>query len=624
MATAPGPLYAFPWESWGECGKYALLLPFAAAVVLGRDDGDNWAWHMCVIAVARYVHAQLWISISRLHRLTSKTRIQARSVGFKQVDREDHWDDYIILQALIMTLVHWCPGLGFKGFPVWGSWVGMAQLLLLHAGPTEFIYYWLHRALHHHSLYSRYHSHHHASFVTEPITGSVHPFMEHLMYTANFAVPLLGTWACGGGSVAMFYAYLLGFDFMNAVGHCNWEFVPRQIFRALPFLKYMVYTPSFHSLHHSKVHVNFCLFMPIYDYAYGTLDESSWDLHERASLGVAVPDVAPDTVFLAHGTELLSMFHLPFALRSFSSVPFVPRWFLWPMYPVAALTVVLLRLFGTVFTQDKFSIGHLKGETWVTPAFAFQFFLKREHSFINRQIAGAIRQADARGVRVFGLGALNKAEFVNGGGVLFTKHLPDLRIRVVHGNTLTAAAILQKLPEGVREVFLTGSTSKLGRAIALYLAERDVRVRMYTTSEERYRAIADEVEPKRRHLLSRHDRLADGKDVEHWVVGKWLTAKEEQVAAPGTTFHQFVVPPLEGTRKDCVFTQLPAFRLPQKKTRGVKACEMTMPRGCVHACHAGALVHGLEGWDHNEVGRIDHTKIDTCWEAAMRHGFELV
>lgn len=43
--------------------------------------------------------------------------------------------------------------------------------LILHMGPTEWIYYWFHRALHHHYLYSRYHSHHHASFVTEPVSG---------------------------------------------------------------------------------------------------------------------------------------------------------------------------------------------------------------------------------------------------------------------------------------------------------------------------------------------------------------------------------------------------------------------------------------------------------------------
>ena len=38
----------------------------------------------------------------------------------------------------------------------------------------------------------------------------VHPFMEHLMYTVNFAIPLLGTWLAGGASLAMLYAYLLG------------------------------------------------------------------------------------------------------------------------------------------------------------------------------------------------------------------------------------------------------------------------------------------------------------------------------------------------------------------------------------------------------------------------------
>jgi hypothetical protein len=74
--------------------------------------------------------------------------------------------------------------------------------------------------------WQKYHSHHHASFVPEAITGSVHPFMEHLMYTANFAIPLLGPWFCGGASIAMFYAYLLGFDLLNIIGHCNFEFFP--------------------------------------------------------------------------------------------------------------------------------------------------------------------------------------------------------------------------------------------------------------------------------------------------------------------------------------------------------------------------------------------------------------
>ena len=64
------------------------------------------------------------------------------------------------------------------------------------------------------------------------------------------------------------------------------------------------------------------------------------------------------------------------------------------------------------------------------------------------------------------------------------------------------------------------------------------------------------------------------------MVGKHLSAKEQRHAPPGTTFHQFVVPPIAAARSDCAYTELPAFRLP-KAARGLRSCEMTMPRGCV-------------------------------------------
>lgn len=67
-------------------------------------------------------------------------------------------------------------------------------------------------------------------------------------------------------------------------------------------------------------------------------------------------------------------------------------------------------------------------------------------------------------------------EALNGGGTLFVQKHPNLRVRVVHGNTLTAAVILNEIPKDVKEVFLTGATSKLGRAIALYLCRRGIRV----------------------------------------------------------------------------------------------------------------------------------------------------
>jgi predicted amino acid dehydrogenase len=48
--------------------------------------------------------------------------------------------------------------------------------------------------------------------------------------------------------------------------------------------------------------------------------------------------------------------------------------------------------------------------------------------------------------------------------------------------------------------------------------------------------------------------------------------------------------------------------------------QYTMDRGVVHACHAGGIVHMLEGWTHHEVGAIDVDRIDVVWKAAIKHG----
>lgn len=127
---------------------------------------------------------------------------------------------------------------------VWWDTKGIALVVIIHTGPVEFLYYWLHRALHHHFLYSRYHSHHHASIVTEPITAVIHPFAEELAYFGLFAIPLLTAVYVGMGSIAAFVGYLFYIDLMNYLGHCNFEIVPNWLFAMFPPLKYLMYTPS--------------------------------------------------------------------------------------------------------------------------------------------------------------------------------------------------------------------------------------------------------------------------------------------------------------------------------------------------------------------------------------------
>lgn len=47
-------------------------------------------------------------------------------------------------------------------------------------------------------------------------------------------------------------------------------------------------------------------------------------------------------------------------------------------------------------------------------------------------------------------------------------------------------------------------------------------------------------------------------------------------------------------------------------------------RGLIHACHAGGVVHFLEGWTHHEVGAIEVDRMDVVWEAAHKHGIKPV
>lgn len=49
-----------------------------------------------------------------------------------------------------------------------------------------------------------------------------------------------------------------------------------------------------------------------------------------------------------------------------------------------------------------------------------------------------------------------------------------------------------------------------------------------------------------------------------------------------------------------------------------------LQRGAIHACHAGGVVHLLEGWSHHEVGAIDVDRIDVVWNAALKHGLKLL
>ncbi|KAJ8500047.1 hypothetical protein OPV22_010599 [Ensete ventricosum] len=610
------PLSSWPWENMGSY-KYVLYGPLVAEAACEWRDGRSvgWSLHLLILFGLRSLTYQLWYSFTNMLFFTRKRRVINQGVDFKQIDNEWDWDNFLILQALLGSIIsHHAPPL--EDLPILGL-KGCIIALLLHVGVSEPVFYLANRCFHGGSLFTHYHSIQHASPVPTPMTAGFGTPLEHLVLGAVMAAPLLGAFLMGCGSVGLVYGYVFVFDFLRCMGYSNVEVFPVRLLQALPFLRYLIYSPTYLSLHHKEKNCNFCLFMPLFDILGKTLNSKTWDLQREISAGKN--DRVPDFVFLAHVVDIFSSVHVPFVLRSASSMPFFTNPLLFFLWPLAFFSMLVMWALSKTFLLSFYNLRGRLHQTWVVPRFGFQYFLPFARKGINNQIELAILRADKMGVKVLSLAALNKNESLNGGGTLFVSKHPDLRVRVVHGNTLTAAVMLNEIPRDVKEVFLTGATSKLGRAIALYLCRKNIRVLMLTLSAERFLNIQKEAPAECQHHLVQVTKYQAAQNCKTWIVGKWISPREQRWAPPGTHFHQFVVPPIIGFRRDCSYGSLAAMRLP-KDVEGLGSCEYTMERGVVHACHAGGVVHYLEGWTHHEVGAIDVDRIDVVWRAALKHG----
>ena len=175
--------------------------------------------------------------------------------------------------------------------------------------------------------------------------------------------------------------------------------------------------------------------------------------------------VAADVVFLGHPAELSdcwALWLLPYPLderwrRPWWSVP------LWPLHYLVGYYTCNFRqkLFGdsaSFFKCDDVVYDGLRMQTWTAAHFGRHFVTSK--CAVRRNIEAAARNADSTGVKVLCLGALNKAESINGGGLGVVQALgPHRSLSVIHGNHLTAAAVVETTHQCFGEqakVFLTG------------------------------------------------------------------------------------------------------------------------------------------------------------------------
>ncbi|CBI16766.3 unnamed protein product, partial [Vitis vinifera] len=233
MASKPGILTDWPWKSLGSF-KIQYYYIYSLIIKDGKERDPVYVLFFLFL-LWRTLHNQIWISLSRYRTAKGNNRIVDKSNKFEQVDRESNWVDQILLNRILFYVGYMIlPGAAHM--PLWRT-DGVLLTILLHMGPVEFLYYWLHRALHHHYLYSRYHSHHHSSIVTEPITSVIHPFAEHLAYFILFSIPLLAGIFMGKISITTIFGYISYIDFMNNMGHCNLELIPKMLFSIFPLLQ---------------------------------------------------------------------------------------------------------------------------------------------------------------------------------------------------------------------------------------------------------------------------------------------------------------------------------------------------------------------------------------------------
>ncbi|KAK4761180.1 hypothetical protein SAY87_006073 [Trapa incisa] len=616
MASQPGILTEWPWAPLGSF-KYIILAPWVvhgAYQFMAKGPGERDLSYFIVFPflLSRVLHNQIWISLSRHRTAKGKNRILDRGIEFEQVDRESNWDDQIILNGILLYIgLTTIPSAAH--LPFWRAG-GVLVTILLHAGPVEFLYYWLHRALHHHFLYSRYHSHHHSSIVTEPITSVIHPFAEHLAYFTLFAIPILATVYLRTASIVSFVGYISYIDLMNNMGHCNFEIIPRWLFIVFPPIKYLMYTPSFHSLHHTQFRTNYSLFMPFYDYIYGTMDTSSDSTYETS---LQKSEDSPDVVHLTHLTNLHSIYHLRLGLASLASRPQISEsmWLPVLLWPITVTVLIFTWVYDQSVVLERNSFNKFNLQSWVLPRFNVHYLLKDRKEAINTLIEKAILDANEKGARVLSLGVLNQAKKLNGYGELYVKRHKKLRLKLVDGSSLAAAIVVKSIPKGTTRVMLCGNLNKVAFAIANALCRIGIQLFVANKDTERLKAGIDG-----KYGCTIVSTTTYSPKV--WIVGDGLTEAEQLRASPGTIFMPFSPFPPKQIRKDCFYHVPPAMLIPSA-FKNMHSCENWLGRRLMSAWRIAGIIHAMEGWEGHECGQIIFD-IEMVWEAALRHGFHPV
>ena len=125
----------------------------------------------------------------------------------------------------------------------------------------DFLYYWMHRAMHTRWLLKHVHGIHHRVLSPWAITGN---YMHPLEYVLTGSLMFMGP-ALLGSHVIVLWLWVIFRQWEAAEGHCGYAF-PWSPTHWLPFSHGALH----HDFHHARVRGNYAGFLPVWDKLFGT------------------------------------------------------------------------------------------------------------------------------------------------------------------------------------------------------------------------------------------------------------------------------------------------------------------------------------------------------------------
>ena len=142
--------------------------------------------------------------------------------------------------------------------PAW--WVVAVQVVLF-IYLDDFLYYWMHRAMHTRLLLKHVHGWHHRVLTPLAITGH---YMNPVEYVLTGSLAFVGP-ALLGSHIVTLWLWIAFRQWEASEGHCGYAF-PWSPTRWLPFSHGALH----HDFHHARVRGNYAGFLPLWDRLFGT------------------------------------------------------------------------------------------------------------------------------------------------------------------------------------------------------------------------------------------------------------------------------------------------------------------------------------------------------------------